>query len=311
MACFPPNKWVDDGPKRPVYYKNKDKDLVCMKLICNEICTAGDVDVGGEVTDGGTPVATNNHNYVVVGAVPAGLPNARMTTVTSGHLTQTDGGAGSTINYSLPNTGVTAASYTLMSGTVDAQGRLTAASSGSVTSAGQLNQLIKYGLGARGFVARKVTPHQEITTGDNDELVIDWVPDQTSDGGSFILEHNYGGEFNITTNTYTVPEKGFYDIGFSWCVNLGAGVTALTVKAKIQNPAAGPLWTLEHKHNTQTDLLGTQTISGQWSSMGLNAGSTIQFFANTDGGTSHIRFTNEAEDNDNVTWIWVVPRMSI
>src|SRR5690606_2924870 len=88
-----------------------------------------------------------DHNFVVVGAPPSQLPSSRQLTVQAGHLSMNDGGAGNSVTLSLPNSGVTAGSYTLMSGTVDAQGRLTAASSTTIMQP-------VFPLLARGFHAR-------------------------------------------------------------------------------------------------------------------------------------------------------------
>src|SRR5688572_5223214 len=103
MSCWP-TAVHDGGEKVVCVYKNTEKDFVCKKLYAKEICAEGPVAVDGE------PVATNNHNYVVVGPVPDELPNGRRIETTSGHITATDGGAGNSITLSLPNTGVTAGS---------------------------------------------------------------------------------------------------------------------------------------------------------------------------------------------------------
>lgn len=44
MACFPPTHFVEPGPKIPVNYKNKEKDLVCKQLICESICALNDIE---------------------------------------------------------------------------------------------------------------------------------------------------------------------------------------------------------------------------------------------------------------------------
>jgi len=64
MACFPPAKFVEDGPKIPVYFKNKEKDLVCKQLICESICALNDIETeDGTITapESGAGIAKGFH----------------------------------------------------------------------------------------------------------------------------------------------------------------------------------------------------------------------------------------------------------
>lgn len=96
--------------------------------------------IGKSAGDSGAP---DDASYVTLAADPD-IPNARTLTAGTG-IEIEDDGAGSTVEVKLNDTGVTAATYSNATITVDEQGRVTAAESGSGTSAGIRSSFVKPG----------------------------------------------------------------------------------------------------------------------------------------------------------------------
>lgn len=96
--------------------------------------------IGKSAGDSGAP---DDASYVTL-AADGDLPNARTLTAGTG-IEITDDGAGSTVEVKLEDTGVTATTYTNATVTVDEQGRITSAESGSGTSTGLRTSFVKPG----------------------------------------------------------------------------------------------------------------------------------------------------------------------
>lgn len=94
--------------------------------------------VGKTAGDSGAP---DTSEYVTLTADPA-LPNARTLDAGTG-IEITDNGAGNTVEVKITDTGVTPATYTNPTITVDAQGRITAAESQPGTNAGLRSSFVK------------------------------------------------------------------------------------------------------------------------------------------------------------------------
>lgn len=96
--------------------------------------------VGKTAGDSGAP---DTAEYVTLTADP-GLPNARTLDAGTG-IEITDNGAGNSVEIKMTDTGVTAATYTNATITVDEQGRITAAESGSNNLVGLRTSFVKPG----------------------------------------------------------------------------------------------------------------------------------------------------------------------
>jgi hypothetical protein len=96
--------------------------------------------IGKTAGDSGAP---DDAQYVTL-AADSDLPNARTLTGGTG-IDLTDNGAGATVEVKLDDTGVTPAEYSNATITVDQQGRITAAESGTGGSAGLRSSFVKPG----------------------------------------------------------------------------------------------------------------------------------------------------------------------
>ena len=94
--------------------------------------------IGKTAGDSGAP---EDAEYITL-AADGDLPNARTLSAGSG-IEITDNGAGTTVDVGLTDTGVTATTYSNATVTVDEQGRITAAESGTAGSVGMRSSFIK------------------------------------------------------------------------------------------------------------------------------------------------------------------------
>jgi len=152
---------------------------------------------------GGAPAGLT---YVTVG-VEGALPNSRQLLSVAGELSEVDGGPGTNITLGLANTAVTPGTYNRISGTVDAKGRLTAASTTSTQSGFNRQVLVPVG-GNPGLFPFVINEYdiQTINTG----VTIDG----TAAGGTFYVYLSqalgYGGANQATIQIAVASPPGAF-----------------------------------------------------------------------------------------------------
>jgi hypothetical protein len=129
-------------------------DYGCLMIMWNG---AQWVTLGDQFETPGEEGAPADAQYVTL-ALNSTLTSERVLAVASGELTLTDAGANDNVTLGLANTSVTAASYTLANITVDAKGRITAASNGTGTGAPTNAEYVTLALNGTLTSERVLTP---------------------------------------------------------------------------------------------------------------------------------------------------------